>query len=150
MTDIPPPTVPPSTPPPPGGGSYTPPPPPPPPPPGGATPGGAGGSSDRALMVVLSYLWILALIPLLAKKDDREVQWHAKNGLGILVTEIVVWILFYLIGFMIPGAGMGCGLATVQCLVWLGFLVLRIVCIIKGVNGQRYRVPVISDFADKM
>ncbi len=144
MSSIPPPTVPPATPPPPGGGSYTP---PPPPPAGGA---GAGGSSDRTLMVVLSYLWILALIPLLTKKEDREVQWHAKNGLALLVTEVVVWIVFMILNRFVHIPFVGCGFATIECVVWLGFLVLRIVCIVKGVNGQRFRIPMISDFADKM
>lgn len=139
MSDLPP--VPPSS------SSYTPPPPPPPPPAGGPAAG-----SDRTLMVVLSYLWILALIPLLTKKEDPEVQWHAKNGLAILGAEIVVWILFMIVGLFLRGflATLGCGLAVVECVVWIGFLVIRIMCIVKGVGGQRMRVPVISDFADKM
>jgi uncharacterized membrane protein len=142
MSEIPPPTVPPSTPRPSGGGSYT-----PPPPPSGGAPGGA--SSDRTLMVVLAYLWILALIPLLTKKDDNEVQWHAKNGLAILVAEIAAWLLFFILGFVIPDIA-GCGLSMISCVVWIGFLVLRIVCIVKATSGQRLRVPVVSDFADKM
>ena len=105
--------------------------------------------SDRTVMLVLAYLWILALIPLLTKKDDAEVQWHAKNGLAILGAEIIFWILTIIIGQFAPSA-VGCGLATVQCVIWLGFLVLRIVCIVKAVGNQRFRVPVISDFADKM
>lgn len=121
-------------PPPPGGGSYT-------PPPSGASAGG----SDRTLMVALSYLWILALIPLLTKKDDREIQWHAKNGLAILVAEIAAWVVLTIISFALPSGLM----MTLNCAVWIGFLVLRIVCIVKGVNGQRFRVPVVSDFADK-
>lgn len=144
MSELPPPTVPPRTPPPPGGGSYT-----PPPPPSGSAP--AGG--DRTLMVVLSYLWIFALIPLLVKKEDREVQWHAKNGLCILGAEIILWILLTVVGFVLPsntlGAGAGCGIATIQCVMWLAFLVIRIIAIVKGVGGQRFRVPMISDFADK-
>lgn len=146
MSEIPPPTVPPATPPPPGGGPYTPPPPPPPPLGGGAGP----ASSDRTLMVVLSYLWILALIPFLAKKDDPEVQWHAKNGLGILGAEIIVWLVFTMIGWALSDSMMGCGLATVQCIVWLAFLAVRIIAIIKGVGGQRFRIPVITDFAEKL
>ena len=147
MSEIPPPTVPPATPPPPGGGSYNPPPPPPPPPYGGG--GTPAPGSDRTLMVVLGYLWILALIPLLTKKDDPEVQWHAKNGLSLLGAEILCWIVFMILGrFM--GSMVGCGLATVQCVLWLAFLAVRILCIVKGVNGQRFRVPVISDFADKI
>jgi uncharacterized membrane protein len=34
--------------------------------------------------------------------------------------------------------------------VWVAFLVVRIMAIMKGVNGQRFRIPVVSDFADKM
>ncbi|MFZ2490938.1 MAG: DUF4870 domain-containing protein [Thermoanaerobaculia bacterium] len=152
MSDIPPPTVPPATPPPPGGGSYTPPPPPPggsytPPPGGGAA---APPGSDRTLMVVLAYLWLLALIPLLTKKEDPDVQWHAKNGMVLMGAEIVVWIVFGIVGWALRSTMIGCGLATVQCIVWLAFLALHIVAIMKAVAGQRLRVPVISDFADKM
>lgn len=151
MSDIPPPTVPPVIPPPPGGGSYT----PPPPPPGGSytpPPGGGAGApgSDRTLMIVLAYLWLLALIPLLTKKDDSEVQWHAKNGVALLGAEIVVWIAFMIVNMMLRSTMLGCGLATIQCVIWLAFLVLHIMAIVKGVSGQRLRVPVVSDFADKM
>src|SRR3954451_10015428 len=136
-------TVPPSTPPP--GGTYTPPPPPPP------IGGGTAPGSDRTVMVILSYLWILCLIPLLTKKDDNEVQWHAKNGLALLVAEIVVWVLFFVVGMVIRRILFaGCGVAVIECIIWIGFLVVRVMAIIKGVNGQRFRVPMISDFADKM
>jgi uncharacterized membrane protein len=124
------------------GGSYTPPPPP--------AAGGTSGSSDRTLMVVLSYLWILALIPLLAKKDDREVQWHAKNGLVLLGAEILAWIFLVAVGFAMRNMmGMSCGLGIVECVIWLGFLVIRIMCIVKGVGGQRFRIPLVTDWAEK-
>jgi uncharacterized membrane protein len=143
MSDIPP-TVPPATPPPPGGGSYT----PPPPPPSGYSGGTGGAGGDRTLMVVLSYLWILALIPLLTKKEDPEVQWHAKHGLVILGAEIIAWIVLTIIGFA-AGDIIGCGIGMVNCVVWIAFLVIRILCIVKGVNGQRFRIPGLSDFANK-
>ena len=129
-------------PPPPPGGSYT----PPPPPPAG---GGPAPNSDRTIMLVLSYLGILCLIPLLVKKDDPEVQWHAKNGTALLGAEIIVFIVRIMLIFIrIPF--LGCGLAVVFCVIWLGFLALSIVCIMKAVNGQRFRIPVLTDFAEKM
>lgn len=149
MSEIPPPTVPPATPPPPGGGSYTP---PPPPPGGGYTPptgGGASAGSDRTLMIVLSYLWILALIPLLTKKEDREVQWHAKNGLGILIGEILAWIVITIVSYVAPNV-VGCGMSVVSCAVWIAFLVVRILAIVKGVAGQRFTVPVLTDLGQKI
>lgn len=148
MSEIPPPTVPPATPPPPGGGSYTPPPPPPgggsyTPPPGGTAP----PSSDRTIFLVLSYLGILALIPLLAKKDDAEVQWHAKNGTVLFGAE-VIWVIIRIVISRVPM--ISCGMAVVGCVVWLGFLALSILCIVKATQGQRFRIPVITDIAEKM
>lgn len=136
MSDIPSYTPPP---PPPPGGSYTP---PPPPPPGGAP------SSDRTIMLVLSYLGILALIPLLVKKDDKEVQWHAKNGLGLTVAWILLWIVIAIIEHFMPGV-VSCGIAVIHCVLALGFLAVIVLAIMKALKGERMRFPVISDFADK-
>ena len=145
MSEIPPPTVPPAVPPPPGGGSYTPPPPPPP----GGSGYGAPASGDRTLMVVLSYLWILALIPLLTKKEDSEVQWHAKNGLGILIGEIVIWAALFILGLVMPDIAT-CGMGVIHCVLWVGFLVVRVICIIQGVGGKRFTVPVLTDLGQKI
>ena len=141
MSEIPPPTVPPATPPPPGGGSYTPPPPPP--------PGGTSPSSDRTLMVVLSYLGLLALIPYLTKKDDAAFHWHAKNGVGLLILDVAIWVVFMIITWVLPSNLLGCGVGMIQCIVWIGILVLHIYCIIQAVGGKRPRIPVVTDFAEK-
>lgn len=149
MSEIPPPTIPPATPPPPGGGSYTPPPPPPPPVGGGGgyTPGPA--SSDRTLMVVLSYLGLLALIPYLTKKEDPDIHWHAKNGVGLLILDVVLMVVFMIISRIIPSNLLGCGIGMLQCVIWLGIFALHVYCIIQAVGGKRPRIPVVTDFAEK-
>ena len=147
MSEIPP-TVPPAVPPPPGGGSYSP---PPPPPSGGSGPGAPAGSGDRTIWIVLSYLGILSLIPYFAKKDDpdQEIRWHAKNGLGLFLAELVIWAVFFVASIALRNSFLGCGLAAANCVMWLAFLVISIICIVKGIGGQRYRIPVITDFAEK-
>lgn len=98
-------------------------------------------------MLVLSYLYILGLIPLLVEKDDAEVQWHAKNGLCILGAEIILWIVLTIIGFVpVLGTILSCGLIP---LLFLAFLVVRIIAIVKATGGQRFIVPVVSDFVNK-
>jgi uncharacterized membrane protein len=135
------PYTPPPPPPPPPGGSYTPPPPPP--------PGATSPNSDRTIMLVLSYLGILCLIPLLMKKDDPEVQWHAKNGTVLFGAEVIfVIVRIMLIFIRIPF--LGCGLAVIGCVIWLGFLALSIICIMKAVKGERFRIPILTDIAEKM
>ena len=147
MSETPTPTIPPVVPPPPGGGSYTP---PPPPPPGGPGYGGpASGSGDRTLMIVLAYVWILFLIPLLTKKDDAEVQWHAKNGMGITIGEFICWIIYWMITWFAPTA-VGCAVGALSCVIGIGFFVLRIICIVQGVGGKRFSVPVLTDLGQKI
>ncbi len=128
-------------PPPPGGGSYT------PPPPAGGTAGG-----DRTLMLVLSYLGIFALIPLITKKDDAEVQWHAKNGLALTIAWVVVWAVFFVLGIVLRGmlAPLGCGIAVIHCVIGVAFLIVDIMAMVKAVGGQRFRIPVVTDMAEKM
>src|SRR3954454_18875802 len=138
MSDIPS-YKPPPPPPPPPGGSYTPPPPPP--------PAGGGPNSDRTIMLVLSYLGILALIPLLVKKDDKEVQWHAKNGLGLTVAWILLWIVIAIVEHFLPSV-VSCGIAVNPRVVAPRFIGGHHQGNLKTAQGGRMRFPVISDFAD--
>ena len=65
---------------------------PPPAAPPPAAPPPSGVSPNRQVMIVLSYIGLLALIPLLSEKEDREVQWHAKHGLVLFVSWIVLMV----------------------------------------------------------
>ncbi len=136
-------------------GQATPPPPPAAPPvaptPPAPSPSGGKVSENRTLMVVLSYLGLLALIPLLMEKEDTEVQWHAKHGLVLMVAEIILFVVLQIV-IMVVGAisgGLGCILGLLFPLVTLAILVLHILCIVKGVKGERFLVPGISEFADR-
>jgi len=100
---------------------------------------------------VLSYLGLLALIPFFVEKEDREVQWHAKHGLVLTVVEIVVIIGLQIV-VMILGAvsgGLGCIVGLLFPFLLLGILVVHIMAIMKGLKGDRLRLPGISDYADK-
>ena len=112
-----------------------------------ATPGSAP-SSNRNVMILLSYMWLLALVPLLTEKNDKEVQWHAKHGIVLMAAEIALWIVVTIIN-IVTGVMLGCLVGIVSLFVWLGILILHIMCIVKGVNGQRLTIPGLSEFADK-
>ncbi|HEV7667766.1 MAG TPA: DUF4870 domain-containing protein [Thermoanaerobaculia bacterium] len=114
---------------------------PPPPPPAG------GASSNKTLMLVLSYLGLLAIIPLVVEKDDKEIQWHAKHGLVICVLWFIVCIAVGVLS-VIPFFGhlAGCFFSVVAP---IGALILAVLCIMKAVNGQRFIIPGVSQYADK-
>jgi len=114
----------------------------PPPPP--AAP--AGGSENRTLMLVLSYLGLLSLVPLLVEKKDKEVQWHAKNGLVLFLFFVALSIVISIVG-MVPVVG--CFVMFLHIFVWIGYLVVIILGIVKATKGERFVLPGISQFADK-
>ena len=115
------------------------------------TPSTNPASSNRGVMIVLAYLWILALVPLLTEKDDQEVRWHAKHGIVLMVAEIVFWIAFTILTNIIVAAtlGLGCLISLLGPFIALAFLVIHVMGIVKGLNGQRFTLPVISEYADK-
>jgi uncharacterized membrane protein len=120
-----------------------------PPPIPGSTP-----SSNRTIMIVLSYLGILALIPLLVEKEDKEVQWHAKHGLVLLVAEIALFIVLSILAAIVGSIPLiGCLAAIIGLLVnvglVIGILVVHVMCIVKGMNGQRFMLPYVSEYANK-
>jgi uncharacterized membrane protein len=122
---------------------------PPPPPPMGPT--GSAASPNRSLMIVLSYLYLLVLIPFLVEKNDPEVQWHAKNGLVLTIAEFVIHFALFILGMALDRVlgSLGCALGLISWVLWVGGFVLRVVCIIKGTSGQRFVIPGLSQYTDR-
>ena len=112
------------------------------------TSGSGAPSSNRNVMILLSYLWLLALIPLVVEKDDREVQWHAKHGLVLAVAELIFWVAFQVVTFML-GSFLGCLVAIFAPIIGLAFLIVHIMAIVKGINGSRLIIPGLSQYADR-
>ncbi len=84
--------------------------------------------ADNKVVAALSYLWILFLVPLLAKKDSPFAQFHAKQGLIICVAGFIL--------SMIPVIG------------WLLNIVLFVVVImalIKTLSGEAWEIPLVKD-----
>jgi len=103
-------------------------------------------------MIVLSYLWPLALVPLLVERQDPEVQWHAKHGLVLMIAELILLFGYIVMTSIVSLAtfGLGCVLAIFVVFGWVGVLALHVVAILKGVNGGRLIIPGLSDYANRL
>ncbi|MEO8065573.1 MAG: hypothetical protein ABI643_01810 [Candidatus Doudnabacteria bacterium] len=90
-------------------------------------------------MAVLAYLYILVIIPLISDaKNDPFVKFHAKQGLVLLICEIVASFIWTFHVIWIFGS-----------LLQLFFLILIIMGIMNAVNGKTQELPVIGQFASK-
>ena len=102
----------------------------------------AGGGNDVEAnkgIAILSYLGVLCLIPLLAKKDSKFAQYHAKQGLVLFIAEIVLWVVNF-----VPILGQ-----IVFVLGWIVAIVLVIMGIMAVTKGEMKELPLIGGFADK-
>ena len=117
-----------------------------------ADPTSSGAPPDnRGVMIVLSYLWLLALVPLLTEKEDQDVRWHAKHGIVLMVAELAFLVAFSIFTNLLAFAtlGLGCLVASIVPLIGLAILALHAFAIVQGLSGKRLIVPVVSEFADK-
>jgi uncharacterized membrane protein len=110
----------------------------------------AEGSPNRGVMIVLSYLWPLALVPLFLERDDPDLQWHARHGLVLMIAELLVIVVYLAIASIVSLAALGLGTVLAVLLVagWIGVLALHVMAIVKGVNGARLVIPRLSQYAD--
>ena len=107
---------------------------------------------ERKTMLILSYLWILALIPRLTKKDDPEIVWHSKNGLGLFIVELVIYFVtfpfFIIFTFFLHIFGFLFG--SFYFLLWIAIVVLHILCILKALKGEKLEIPFLSEYVQKL
>ena len=116
-------------------------------PPPSDTPPPSTPDSSRTVMLVIAYVFVLGLVPLLVEKNDREVQWHAKNGLLLFGA----WVFFFMIDAFVlgPFLFLGCLYSVVMAALNLVYLVVMVLAIVRAVNGRRLVVPYLSPLADK-
>jgi len=109
-------------------------------------------SPNRGVMIVLAYLWVLALVPLLVEKNDPGVQWHAKHGIVLMIAELILWVALVMVTSIVSLAtlGLGCVLSLFAVFAWVAVLALHVVAIVKGINGDRLIVPGVSDYVSRL
>jgi uncharacterized membrane protein len=94
--------------------------------------------SNRKVMGVLAYLGILIVIPYLVAKDDPFVKFHIKQGLVLVIIELVIWALGY---------------SYILWQLWplieiinLAVLILSIIGIVNVVQGKEKELPLIGSW----
>jgi uncharacterized membrane protein len=103
---------------------------------------------------LLTYVlgWITGLIFFIIDKRPF-VQFHAKQSIvvfgGLSILRILLGV-FLGVSF-VGGAPGGLSVAVALFdLVYLAGVILWIVCMIKAYQGERFRVPIAADTADKL
>lgn len=96
-------------------------------------------SSDEArLAAIMSYIPFLCFFPLLKMRDNPQAKFHARQGVMLFLIELVAIL------FLIDG---------ISDLIFKTLLIIAAAASLAGIyfalKGENYRLPIISDLADK-
>lgn len=90
--------------------------------------------------VVLSYCWVLAFIPYFFKARNEFVFFHARQGVILFITEIILIFLS-----LIPLVGQ---LISLIGSVFCFYFFLR--ALINGLAGRKWVLPMIGRYAQRL
>ncbi len=97
---------------------------------------------DENIEGCLCYVlgWITGIVFLVLEKENKFVKFHAMQS---LVTFLVLFVVSLVIG-MIPFVGV-----IISPLIGLLGLILWILLMYTAFKGERFKLPIVGDFAEK-
>ncbi len=101
-------------------------------------------------LAAISYISILFLIPMISMRDNRFAMFHARQSMVLVISAMVLWLGLFLLGMLTSWLGIGILLILLSYVVLFAWLVLMIIGFVKAFSGEYWRIPLISDWADKV
>lgn len=129
---------------------------PPPPPPATPPPGGPATSTglDPKLAGLLSYILtpITGIIFFLIEKTNTVVRFHAAQSIvfGVFVVALMIVISILTMILVTISFSLGSLFGLLSTLLWLGVFIVWIILLVKGYSGEKWKLPVLGDLAERM
>ena len=100
-------------------------------------------NEENKVKAILACIPVVGLILLFVEKDDHFVRFYGAQYtiLGAVVFAFSILVVIPVIGWV---------LACLSPLVSLAVLVLIIIGMVKANNGERFELPLVSDYAVKL
>jgi uncharacterized membrane protein len=89
---------------------------------------------------------VTGLIFLLIEKENKDVKFHAWQAIFLGIAVFVAYLIIMVLGF-IPYLGIVA--MILNLVVWVGFLVVWIIAMIKAYQGQKWLIPIIGPMAEQ-
>jgi uncharacterized membrane protein len=109
---------------------------------------------DQQTASALAYLAgpLSGILLLIAERANRTVRFHAWQSIlglgGVWTVGCVLYVLAF--GALFVSANAFRALLWLAILVWAGLIVLWVVCVLKAYKGERFRLPLVSDYAERL
>lgn len=105
---------------------------------------------DTKIFAGLSYLSILFVVPWVAKREDRFVMFHVRQGVTLFFAEIVVAVILWLLDAFLTSVfsfGALTFMLILNKLAWIFFAAVSIIGVYFAIKGVEKQLPILSLFS---
>lgn len=108
---------------------------------------------DPNVASALAYLAgpLSGVLVLLAERSHRDVRFHAWQSIvglgGLWAIGLVLYVLAFAALF-VSATGFRV-LLWLAALVWVGWIVVWVMCLVKAFTGQHWKLPFAGDYAER-
>jgi uncharacterized membrane protein len=108
------------------------------------------GMSDNAIAAISYITFVPAIVFLVMPPYNSSsfVRFHCWQSIFLniaaFVVSIVIGIALGMTMFFLPFVGL-----MISRLIWLGWVLLWILCLVNAINGKRFKLPLIGQLAEK-
>jgi uncharacterized membrane protein len=112
-------------------------------------PAAAGPAGEDRTVAILTYITIIGFIIAIVMHSSKKTAlgtYHLRQGLGLFITALAVWVPCMIISF-IPVVNLV--MVLVGPAVCIGLFVLWIMGLLAAVNGQQKPMPLVGEHYQK-
>ncbi len=99
-------------------------------------------------MLFFAYLGPLAIVSILASRKEF-VKWHAKQGFIFFIIWVALFVILQPIYLFFRLIWLGWFFWIIEILIGLGIFTLAVFCIVRALEGEKFKIPFIGDLADR-
>lgn len=101
--------------------------------------------SSTPIWLIYLFHWITGLIFLATEKNDQDIRWHAANSFTVFAGLYIVIIICQIFMFIPIIRWL---FIAIQAIAGIVGLILWILLMVKGSQGEKIRIPIATDFAE--
>jgi uncharacterized membrane protein len=106
---------------------------------------------DGNVAAALCYIQPIGIVFLFLEQSSAFVRFHAMQATFLLAAAVVIWIAFTVITAMlqvVPILGFIFSVLLYIAVV-VGMFVIWVLCVIKALQGDRYKLPVLGNLVEQ-
>jgi len=101
-----------------------------------------------ALCYVAGLITGIVFLALAPYNQSKFVRFHAFQSIFFNVAFVGLWIVEMVLGFILPW-GLHVIISLFGLVLWLGFMIVWILLMVKAYQNQKFKLPVIGQLAEQ-